>query len=56
MTWRGGLAANRSSRFQAPSQNSKALDFHNRLLPTFELATKVSRRCMEKHWQVIKDG
>ena len=35
MTWRGGLAANRSSRFQAPSDNSKTLDFHNRLFIDF---------------------
>ena len=33
MTWRGGLAANRSSRFQAPSENSRALRLsHQRII------------------------
>lgn len=56
MIWRGGLAANRSSRFQAPSENNNAMDLHNRPFTDFELATKVSRHCMENIWQELKDG
>jgi hypothetical protein len=44
MTWRGGPAANRGSRFQALSENNGvAADFHNQRIITNENASAYNR-------------